>query len=146
MSSNKKEQTVGRLEPEFKFGIGTVIWIIVGFIVSWYNMLIIINGLTIIGFGYFWIILNPREIWSYLTVIFTTIIPGVIIGLKDRYWGYGYMGGFAIAGIPFSFLNEPYGDLFVGGYTFATALFIFLIILLIFWTGWRSIPAIKRVE
>ncbi len=131
MSSNKKEQTVGRPEPEFKFGIGTVIWIIVGFIVSWVNMLIILNSM---------------QIWSYLTIIFTTIIPGVIIGLKDRYWGYGYMGGFAVAGIPFSFLNEPYGDLFIGGYTFATALFIFLIILLIFWTGWRSISAIKRVE
>ena len=131
MSNNKKEQTVGRPEPEFKFGIGTVIWIFVGFIVSWVNMLIILNSM---------------QIWSYLTVIFTTIIPGVIIGLKDRYWGYGYMGGFSIAGIPFSFLNPPYGDLFVGWYTFATALFIFLIVLLIFWTGWRSISAIKRVE
>jgi len=131
MSSDKKEQTVGRPEPEFKFGIGTIIWIVVGFVVSWINMLVI---------------LNTMQILSYLTVIFTTIIPGVIIGLKDRYWGYGYMGGFAIAGIPFSFLNPPYGDLFIGWYTFATALFIFLIILLIFWTGWRAISAIKRVE
>jgi hypothetical protein len=130
MSSNKKEQSVGRPEPEFKFGIGTVIWIIVGFFASWGNMLVILNSM---------------QIWSYLTVIFTTIIPGVVIGLKDRYWGYGYMGGFAIAGIPFSFLKKPYGDLFVGWYTFATALFIFLIVLLIFWTGWRSISAIKRV-
>ncbi|MFX1377072.1 MAG: hypothetical protein ACFFA0_14800 [Promethearchaeota archaeon] len=86
------------------------------------------------------------EIWSYLTVIFTTIIPGVIIGLKDRYWGYGYMGGFAIAGIPFSIIEPPHGDLFIGWYTFATALFIFIIIMLIFWTGWRSISAIRRVE
>jgi ABC-type glucose/galactose transport system permease subunit len=131
MSSNKKEQTVGRPEPEFKFGIGTVVWIVVGFFVSWVNMLII---------------LNTMQIWSYLTIIFTTIIPGVIIGLKDRYWGYGYMGGFAIAGIPFAFFNPAHGYLFVGGYTFATALFIFIIILLIFWTGWRSISAIKRVE
>jgi hypothetical protein len=131
MMDKKKEQMVGRPEPEFKFGVGTVIWIVIGFIASWVNMLVILNSM---------------QIWSYLTVIFTTIIPGVIIGLKDRYWGYGYMGGFAIAGIPFSMLNPPYGDLFVGWYTFVTALFIFLIILLIFWTGWRSISAIKRVE
>ncbi|MHA1932931.1 MAG: hypothetical protein ACW96X_10345 [Promethearchaeota archaeon] len=131
MTDNKKEQTVGNPEPEFKFGIVTVIWIIVGFIISWINMLVILNSM---------------QIWSYLTIIFTTIIPGVIIGLKDRYWGYGYMGGFAIAGIPFSFLKPPYGDLFVGWYTFATALFIFLIIMIIFWMGWRSISAIKRVE
>ncbi len=131
MASNKKEQTVGRPEPEFSFGIGTVIWSAIGFVISWGNMLIILNSM---------------QIWSYLTIIFTTIIPGVIIGLKDRYWGYGYMGGFAIAGIPFSFLNPPYGDLFIGWYTFATALFIFVIILLIFWTGWRAISAIKRVD
>ena len=131
MSGKKKEQTVGRPEPEFKFGIGTVIWIIVGFKASWINMRLILDSM---------------QIWSYLSVIFTTIIPGVIIGLKDRYWGYGYMGGFAIAGIPFSFFKPPVGDLFIGWYTFATALFIFVIILLIFWTGWRSISAIKRVE
>ena len=127
MSSNKKEQSVGRPEPEFKFGIGTVIWIIIGFFASWGNMLII---------NYY------MEIWSYLTVIFTSGVPGVIIGLKDRYWGYGYISGFAIAGIPFLFIIDP----FIGGYTFATSLFLFIIIMLIFWTGWRSISAIKRVE
>ncbi|MFW9822111.1 MAG: hypothetical protein ACFFE4_04205 [Candidatus Thorarchaeota archaeon] len=131
MTENKKEQTVGRPEPEFKFGIGTVVWIVIGFLVSWGNM---------------FVILNSMQIWSYLTVIFTTIIPGVIIGLKDRYWGYGYIGGFAIAGIPFSFLDPPYGDFFIGWYTFATALFIFLIIMLIFWMGWRSISSIKQIE
>jgi hypothetical protein len=88
------------------------------------------------------IILDSMQIWSYLTVMFTTIIPGVIIGLKDRYWGYGYMGGFAIAGIPFLVIV----DLFVGGYVFATTLFIFIIVMLIFWLGWRSIGAIKQVE
>ncbi len=127
MSRKRKEQTVGRPEPEFKFTIYTAIWIIIGFISSWINMVII---------------LDTMQIWSYLTVIFTTIIPGVIIGLKDRYWGYGYMGGFAIAGIPFLILV----DLFVGGYVFATTLFIFIIVMLIFWLGWRSIGAIKRVE
>ena len=114
MSEYKKEQTVGRPELEFKFGIGTIIWIIVGFIISWINMRIILDSM---------------EIWSYLSVIFTTIIPGVIIGLKDRYWGYGYMGGFAIAGIPFSFFEPPVGDLFIGWYTFFTAIFtIFFLI------------------
>lgn len=123
----KKEQSVGRPEPEFKFGIGTIIWFIIGFMVSWGNMLIISKFM---------------EIWSYLTVIFTSGVPGVIIGLKDRYWGYGYIFGFAIAGIPFLFIV----DAFVGGYTFATALFLFIIIMLIFWTGWRSISSIKQVE
>jgi len=131
MVSDNKEQTVGRPEPEFKFTIITVIWIIIGFIASWINMLVI---------------LDTMQIWSYLTVIFTTIIPGVVIGLKDRYWGYGYMGGFAFAGIPFAFHNPAHGYLFIGWYTFATALFIFIIIMLIFWTAWRSISAIKRVE
>ena len=131
MSSDNKEQTVGRPEPEFRFTIFTAIWIAIGFIASWINMLVILDSM---------------QIWSYLTIIFTTIIPGVIIGLKDRYWGYGYIAGFAIAGIPFSFLEPHYGDLFIGWYTFATALFIFVIIMLIFWTGWRSISAIRRIE
>ncbi len=127
MSSKKKEQTVGRPEPEFKFSIGTVIWLIIGFVVSWVNMLIIKDSM---------------EIWSYLTVIFTTIIPGIIVALKNRYWGYGYMFGFAIAGIPFLFMI----DLFIGGYTFATALLIFIVLWLIFWKAWRSLSSIKRVE
>ncbi len=127
MSSKRKEQTVGRPEPEFKFTIVTVIWIVIGFISSWINMIVI---------------LDYMEIWSYLSIIFTTIIPGVIIGLKDRYWGYGYMVGFAIAGIPFLIIV----DLFIGGYVFATTLFIFIIVMLIFWLGWRSIGAIKQVE
>ena len=127
MKNMKKNQTVGRPEPEFKFDIGTVVFIIIGFVISWINMLIILDSM---------------EIWSYLSIIFTTIIPGVVIGLKDRYWGYGYMGGFAVAGIPFLIIV----DLFVGGYVFATTLFIFIIVMLIFWLGWRSIGAIKRVE
>lgn len=127
MSTKKKEQTVGRPEPEFKFSIGTVIWLVIGFVVSWMNMLIIKDSM---------------EIWSYLTVIFTTIIPGIIVALKNRYWGYGYMFGFAIAGIPFLFMI----DLFIGGYTFTTALLIFIILWLIFWKAWRSLSSIKRVE
>ncbi len=137
MSSKNKEQTVGRPEAEFKFRIGTIIWIIIGFIISWINMLGILNGLVIFGF----VILKPMQIWSYLTIIFTTIIPTIIIALKNRLWGYGYLGGFAIAGIPFLFIVDP----FIGGYTFATALFIFIILWLIFWRAWRTLSSIKRV-
>ena len=78
----------------------------------------------------------------YLTIIFSTIIPGIIIAYKNRYWGYGYMIGFAIAGIPFLILI----DLFIGGYTFATALFIFIILWLIFWKTWRALSSIKSVN
>jgi len=121
-----KVQTVGKPEPEFKFNVGTVVWIIVGFIVSWWNMLIIFDYM---------------EIWSYLTIIFTTIIPTIIIALKNRLWGYGYLLGFSFAGIPFLIIV----DLFVGGYTFATAIFIFIILWLIFWRAWRSLSSIRQV-
>lgn len=127
MSDKMEEQTVGRPEPEFKFDFITIIWIIVGFIASWVNMLMI---------------LELMEIWSYLTIIFTTIVPTVIIGLKNRYWGYGYLFGFSIAGVPFLFIV----DLFIGGYTFATSLFIFIILWLIFWKAWRSLSSIKQVK
>ncbi|MFX1573208.1 MAG: hypothetical protein ACFFB0_10700 [Promethearchaeota archaeon] len=127
MPKDKEAQLVGRPEPEFKFGIGTVIWIIVGFVISWINMLIILDSM---------------QIWSYLSIIFTTIIPCVIIALKDRYWGYGYILGFAFAGIPFLIIV----DLFIGGYVFATSLFIFTILWLIFWKGWRSLSSIRRIK
>lgn len=126
MSTKNLDQTVGRPEPEFKFRIVTVFWIIIGFSASWVNMLIILDSM---------------EIWSYLTIIFTTIIPTVIIALKNRLWGYGYLIGFAIAGIPFLIIV----DLFIGGYTFATALFIFIILWLIFWKTWRSLSSIKQI-
>jgi len=127
MTRDNEGQSVGRPEPEFKFGIGTMIWMIIGFVVSWVNMLIILDSM---------------QIWSYLSIIFTTIIPCVIIALKDRYWGYGYIFGFAIAGIPFLIIV----DLFIGGYVFATSSFIFTILWLIFWKGWRSLSSIRRVE
>jgi hypothetical protein len=85
------------------------------------------------------IILNSMEVWSYLTIIFTTLIPAIIIALKNRFWGYGYMIGFAFAGIPFMLVL----DLFIGGYTFATSIFIFIIMWLVFWRAWRSLSAIK---
>jgi len=131
MAIREKEQRVGRPEPEFKIDILTFICLIIGFGISWTNMLLILGSM---------------QIWSYLTIIFTTILPTVIIGLKNRYWGYGYLFGFAIAGIPFSFLEQPYGDLFIGWYTFATSLFIFIILWLIFWKTWRSLSSIKQVK
>jgi len=127
MENMKKKQTVGKSEPEFKFDIGTVVFIIIGFAVSWINMLVILDSM---------------EIWSYLSIIFTSIIPGVLIALKNRYWGYGYMFGFSGAGIPFLILI----DLFIGGYTVVTALLIFIILWLIFWKAWRSLSSIKKTN
>lgn len=123
----KKKQTVGRPEPEFKFDIGTVVCIIIGFVISWINMLVIYDSM---------------EIWSYLSIIFTSIIPGVLIAIKNRYWGYGYIFGFSAAGIPFLILIDP----FIGGYTFVTALLIFIILWLIFWKAWRSLSSIKKTN
>ncbi len=127
MANKNEEQPVGRPEPEFKIDFVTILLVIFGFIVSWVNMLIILESM---------------EIWSYLTIIFTTIIPTIFIGLKNRYWGYGYLFGFAIAGIPFLFIV----DLFIGGYTFVTSLFIFIILWLIFWKTWRSLSSIKQLN
>lgn len=127
MENMKKKQTVGRPEPEFKFDVGTVVCIIIGFVISWINMLVIYDSM---------------EIWSYLSIIFTSIIPAVLIALKNRYWGYGYMFGFSVAGIPFLILI----DLFIGGYTFVTALLIFIILWLIFWKAWRSLSSIKKTN
>jgi len=127
MENSKKKQTVGRTEPEFKFDLGTVVCIIIGFVISWINMLVIYDSM---------------EIWSYLSIIFTSIIPGVLIALKNRYWGYGYIFGFSVAGIPFLILI----DLFIGGYTFVTALLIFIILWLIFWKAWRSLSSIKKTN
>jgi hypothetical protein len=45
-----------------------------------------------------------------------------------------------MAGIPFMI----FVDLFIGGYVFATALFIFIIMWLVFWKTWRSLSAIKK--
>lgn len=127
MENMKKKQTVGRPEPEFKFDIGTVVCIIIGFVISWINMLVIYDSM---------------EIWSYLSIIFTSIIPGVLIAIKNRYWGYGYIFGFSAAGIPFLILIDP----FIGGYTFVTALLIFIILWLIFWKAWRSLSSIKKTN
>ena len=41
MKSKEKEQTVGRIEPEFKFDIGTIVFILIGFIDGCKNLTII---------------------------------------------------------------------------------------------------------
>jgi len=104
-------------EPDLKLEIWTLLFAVIGFIASWFNMLFILGA--------------PRsiEVLAFLSIIFTTIIPGVIIAIINRYWGYAYLIGFASAGIPFLI----FVDLFIGGYTFATTIFIFIILWLIFW-------------
>ena len=129
----QKINPLGKEDPEFKIDIGTIIFTIIGSLVSWINMLMIL----VYQLGEYESIV---KIMAYLSIMFTIIIPGVIIGMKNRFWGYGYLLGFAIAGIPFMFVI----DLFIGGYTFVTALFIFIIIWLIFWKVWRSLAMIKR--
>jgi hypothetical protein len=118
-----KEKT----EKELKLDLWTLVFTGIGFIASWVNMLYIFDA--------------PRtiEVLAFLSIIFTTMIPGVIIALINRYWGYGYLIGFASAGIPFLIMI----DLFIGGYTFATTVFIFIILWLIFWKTWRSLSSIK---
>lgn len=128
---SKEEPSKGDKE-ELKLDVGTFICGILGIIISWINMLIMYE-----------IQISPRssellKIFAYLSIIFTTSIPCIAIGLKNRFWGYGYIIGFAGAGIPFVVV-----DLFIGAYTFATSLFIFIIMWLIFWKGWRSLSSIQ---
>lgn len=124
---NEKKQGIRSSEPDFKVDYKTLLWGIVGFVISWFNMVIIHE--------------SPRsvEVLAFLSIILTTFIPAIIISLKNRYWGYGYMIGFSIAGIIFMIVMDP----FIGGYTFVTALFIFIIMLLIFWKTWRTISEIS---
>jgi len=128
MSAKDKEQTGmgGQKEKELKLNLWTFTFTGIGFIASWFNMMLILDA--------------PRtiEVLAFLSIILTTMIPGIIIALINRYWGYGYLVGFAIAGIPFLIMI----DLFIGGYTFATTVFIFIILWLIFWKTWRSLSSI----
>ncbi len=116
-----------KAEKDLRLNIWTFSFVIIGFIASWVNMTYIQDA--------------PRsiEVLAFLSIIFTTMVPGIIIALVNRYWGYGYLIGFAIAGIPFLIIV----DLFIGGYTFATTLFIFIILWLIFWKAWRSLSSIR---
>ena len=127
MNDIEKKQSIRSSEPDFKVDYKTLLSCFVGFVISWFNM-IIIND-------------SPRsvEVLAFLSIILTTFIPAIIISLKNRYWGYGYMIGFSIAGLFFMILMDP----FIGGYTFVTALFIFIIMLLIFWKTWRTLSSIK---
>jgi len=127
VSANDQAETRARKDKELKLDIWTFLFGGIGFIASWFNMLFILEA--------------PRtiEVLAFLSIILTTIIPGVIIALINRYWGYGYMVGFAVAGIPFLIII----DIFIGGYTFATTIFIFAILWLIFWKTWRSLSSIK---
>ena len=123
--SNRNERD--KAEKDLSLNIWTFSFVIIGFIASWVNMTYIQDA--------------PRsiEVLAFLSIIFTTMIPGIIIALVNRYWGYGYLIGFATAGIPFLIIV----DLFIGGYTFATTLFIFIILWLIFWKAWRSLSSIR---
>ncbi len=124
----KSHQNEGdKAEKDLSLNVWTFSFVIIGFVASWVNMTFIQDA--------------PRsiEVLAFLSIIFTTMIPGVIIALVNRYWGYGYLIGFASAGIPFLII----GDLFIGGYTFATTIFIFIILWLIFWKAWRSLSSIK---
>ncbi len=115
----------GKAEKDLSINVWTFSFVLIGFVASWVNMAY--NA--------------PRsiEVLAFLSIIFTTMIPGIIIALVNRYWGYGYLIGFASAGIPFLIIV----DLFIGGYTFATTLFIFIILWLIFWKAWRSLSSIR---
>ncbi|MFX1288323.1 MAG: hypothetical protein ACFFFY_07165 [Promethearchaeota archaeon] len=114
-------------DKKLKLDFWTFLFTAIGFIASWFNMILIMDA--------------PRtiEVLAFLSIILTTIIPGVIIALINRYWGYGYLIGFALAGIPFLIILDP----FIGSYTFATTVFIFIILWLIFWKAWRSLSSIK---
>jgi len=127
VTKEKKDVPGEQTEKKLKLDMWTFVFVGIGFIASWVNMLFILDA--------------PRtiEVLAFLSIIFTTMIPGIIIALINRYWGYGYLIGFAIAGIPFLIII----DLFIGGYTFATTIFIFIILWLIFWKTWRSLSSIK---
>ncbi|MBD3340482.1 MAG: hypothetical protein GF353_15310 [Candidatus Lokiarchaeota archaeon] len=118
--SAKPITPTGKSDPELSLDIGTFVFLVIGLIFSWINMLFIMTSL---------------EIMAYLSIIFTTSVPGIIIGYKNRFWGYGYMLGFAMAGLPFMI----FVDIFIGGYVFATALFILIIMWLVFWKTWRTL-------
>jgi len=130
MDIGSQENSDKKKEPDFKFNLPFIISIVIGFIISWINMLLIDAAPSSI------------EVLALLSIVLTTMAPAVLIGLKNRYWAYGYLIGFSVAGIPFL----VFVDLFIGGYTFATSLFIFIILWLIFWKTWRSISKIKLTQ
>ncbi len=109
---------------KFRNDFFLVFYYITGFVISNINMYIIVLSM---------------EVWAYLLIIFLIIIPAIIIGLRLRIWSYGYMIGYSTAGILGIFIY----DLFIGAYTVAVSIFIFVILWLIFFKTWRSISKIK---
>lgn len=122
---------MGQMKPsakedeEQKIDYHFAIFLIIGFVVSMLNMYVITIYIEIV--------------MSYLVIIFLFMIPGIVIALKVRIWGYGYMLGFTVAGIPGIFLY----DMFIGSYTVFVSVSLFIILYLIFWKTWRSISGIK---
>ena len=116
-----------KAEKDLRINIWTLLFVIIGFVASWVNMTYIQDA--------------PRsiEVLAFLSIIFTTMIPGIIIALVNRYWGYGYLIGFASAGIPFLIIV----DLFIGGYTFATTLLITNLVSKFLCEAWRSLSSIR---
>ena len=112
-------------DEEQKIDYHFAIFLIIGFVVSMLNMYVITIYIEIV--------------MSYLVIIFLFMIPGIVIALKVRIWGYGYMLGFTVAGIPGIFLY----DMFIGSYTVFVSVSLFIILYLIFWKTWRSISGIK---
>ena len=126
MKNKSRKTQIGKEEPEFKVDFWTFVFVFIGFLISWGNMMFILESPPEI------------EVYAFLSVILTTIVPGIIIALKHRFWGYGYLIGFSVAGVPFVFM-----DPFIGSYTFFSTIFIFVIMLLVFWRAWRTISSIK---
>ncbi|MBY9005619.1 MAG: hypothetical protein KGD63_02575 [Candidatus Lokiarchaeota archaeon] len=131
----EKELTKKKDEPEFEIDKITILIAIIGFLVAWINMYLIEN--TPIYGSEVW----NLKVFAYLSIIFTTSIPCVAIGVKNRIWAYGYIIGFAIAGLPFVIIN-----VYIGLYTLITTLLLFTIMWLIFWTAWRSLSSIKTIS
>jgi hypothetical protein len=84
--SNRNDRD--KAEKDLSINVWTLLFVVIGFVASWVNMTFIQDA--------------PRsiEVLAFLSIIFTTMIPGIVIALINRYWGYGYLIGFAIAGIP----------------------------------------------
>ena len=105
----EKELTKNKDEPEFKIDMVTIIIAAIGFFTAWINMYFI-ESTPLYGGEVF-----NLKVLAYLSIIFTTSIPCVVIGIKNRIWAYGYIIGFAIAGLPFAFIN-----IYTGFYTLIT--------------------------
>ena len=77
-NQNDKRLTnpVGKEDQELRIEFGTIVFMIVGAFISWINMLMILYYLQG-NFESIFVIL------AFLSVIFTTSIPGIEIGIKN---------------------------------------------------------------